>query len=148
MLKEFYFPFEDQLKSKYEEVKKINLIENPETDELCPKCNSPLVMKMSRFGKFLACSKFPECKFTKSINQETGVKCPKCKTGDVIMRKSKRGKIFYGCSNYPNCDFIINKKPLKETCPKCGYPLIIANKQSNKCSNKECKYVARINSNI
>jgi len=143
LLKEFYFPFEELLKSKYEEVTKINLIEDNQTNEFCPKCNSPLIMKMSRFGKFLACSKFPECKFTKSINQETGVKCPKCKTGDVIMRKSKRGKIFYGCSNYPNCDFIINKKPQKETCPECGYPLIIANKQSNKCSNKECKYVTR-----
>ncbi len=148
LLKEFYFPFEELLTSKYEEVKKIDLIEDNHTDEICPKCNSPLIMKMSRFGKFLACSKFPECKFTKSINQETGIKCPKCKTGDVIMRKSKRRKIFYGCSNYPNCDFIINKKPLKENCPTCGYPLIIASKQSHKCSNKECKYVTRINADI
>ena len=148
LIKNFYFPFEKNLETKYQKVQKINLIEDNKTNEICPQCGAPLIIKISRFGKFLACSRFPECKFTKSIDQETGIKCPKCKTGNIIMRKTKKGKIFYGCSNYPKCDFIINKKPLQDTCPQCHYPLIQTNKTTYKCSNKNCKYVTRANTNI
>ncbi len=124
------------------------MVKNSTTEERCPKCQAPLVVKMGRYGKFLACSKFPECHYTKSLNNEIGIKCPKCGTGEIIERRTKKRKIFYGCSNYPQCDFIINKKPINEFCPKCHYPLIQANKTNYKCSNKNCDYVRRIDTNI
>jgi len=88
------------------------------TDEVCDKCGSLMVVKVSRFGKFLACSAYPECKTTKPIS--TGVKCPKddCK-GDVVEKRSKRGKKFYGCSKYPKCDFVSWYKPINQECPEC-----------------------------
>jgi DNA topoisomerase-1 len=94
---------------------------------------------MSRFGKFLACPGFPKCKYTKSIN-ELKLPCPKCKVGNIVRKRTKRGKSVYGCDQYPKCDFIINQKPLDEKCPNCGYPLINKNKKVKKCSNKDCAY--------
>ena len=91
----------------------------------------------------MACSNYPECKNTKPILQKTGMKCPKCGEGDVIVRKTKRGKIFYGCSSYPKCDFVSWNKPTGELCPQCNSPLAEADKKSKyktACTNKECKY--------
>ncbi|MDP3770069.1 MAG: type I DNA topoisomerase [Candidatus Sungbacteria bacterium] len=106
VIKEFYEPFAKNLEKKYLEVKKHEITET--TDEMCEKCSKPMVVKLGRFGKFLACSGFPECKTTKTIKQEPktiGMKCPKCIEGDVIMRFTKRKKLFYGCSRYPACDW-------------------------------------------
>ncbi|MCX6744449.1 MAG: type I DNA topoisomerase [Candidatus Parcubacteria bacterium] len=83
-----------------------------ETNETCPKCNAPLIIKTGRFGKFLACSKYPDCKFTKPIQKSIGLKCPKCSQGDVVVKKSKRGKIFYACNRYPDCDYASWEKPV------------------------------------
>lgn len=93
--------------------------EPQESDEKCPKCGKPMLIKTGPFGKFLACSDYPACKTTKPLS--TGVKCPKegC-GGDIIQRRSKRGKIFYGCSNYPQCNFVSWDKPVNRTCPECG----------------------------
>ncbi|MCL5438576.1 MAG: type I DNA topoisomerase [Patescibacteria group bacterium] len=102
MMKEFYKPFEKKLE-KVKDAKRVK-IEVEKTDEKCEKCSAPLVVRIGRFGKFLSCSKFPECNFTKPFIQETGFKCPK-DGGNVIVRKTRKGRIFYGCSNYPNCDF-------------------------------------------
>ena len=106
VIKEFYDPFAKRLEEKYAEVKKHEITET--TDEVCELCGKPMVVKLGRFGKFLACSGFPDCKKTKTLKQEPktiGMKCPKCIEGDVIMRFTKRKKLFYGCSRYPACDF-------------------------------------------
>lgn len=106
VIKEFYEPFAKILEAKYEEVKKHEIEET--TDEICDKCGKPMIVKMGRFGKFIACSGFPECRNTKKIKneQETiDMKCPKCIGGDVVVRRTKRGKIFFGCSKYPECDW-------------------------------------------
>lgn len=112
-----------------------------ESKEVCDKCGKPMVIKHGRFGKFLACSGYPECKHVKSIIISTGVKCPECKEGDIAERKSKRGKIFYSCSRYPDCKFALWNKPNGEKCPKCTHLLVLFGKDNKiKCSNKECDY--------
>ncbi len=137
----FYKPIEHDLEIASKEIERINMDE--ETDEVCELCGNKMVIKHGRFGKFMACSNYPECKNTKPILQKTGVKCPKCSEGDVIIRKTKRGKIFYGCSSYPKCDFVSWNKPTGELCPQCNSPLAEADKKSKykiACTNKECKY--------
>jgi len=112
-------------------------------NQWCEKCGSPMVIKHGRFGRFLACSNYPDCKNAKPILQKLGIKCPKCGEGDIIVRKSKKGKVFYGCSKYPDCDFVSWDKPTGNKCPDCGSPLVETDKKSRhkeKCSNKECKY--------
>ena len=82
-----------------------------ETNEKCPKCGNALKVKTGRFGKFLACSNYPECKFTKNIQKPIGVKCPKCGEGDIVVKRSKRGKIFFACNRYPDCDYATWENP-------------------------------------
>ncbi len=147
VLKNFYGPFDKNLQEKYEKITKLDLINNETTNELCPECGTTLVIKMSRFGKFMACPNFPKCRFTKSIN-ELNIPCPKCKTGNIVRKRTKRGKSVYGCDQYPKCDFIINQKPLKDKCPDCGYPLINKNKKVKKCSNKDCHYDTVTSTNL
>jgi len=112
------------------------------TDEKCPKCEAPMIVKMGRFGKFLACSKYPECKTAKPI--PLGIKCPLCPDGQVVSRGSQRG-VFYGCNNYPNCKFISWYKPLNRPCPQCGSPYLTDKYLKTlgphvSCPNKECDY--------
>ena len=113
-----------------------------ETDEKCPKCGSPMLLKSGRFGKFFACSRYPECKTTKPV--ATGVKCPQ-DGGDIVERRSKRGKPFWSCSNYPKCTFATWYKPVPEKCPQCGAGFLVIKKSkagevSLTCLNKECGY--------
>lgn len=110
--------------------------------EVCEKCGNPMVLKRGRFGTFLGCSKYPECKNIKKIEKKTGVKCPKCGEGEIVERRSKRGRNFYGCNTYPKCDFALWNKPNGEVCPKCASLLVFAGKGTIKCSNKECDYSA------
>lgn len=115
VVKQFYDPFAKRLEKKYEEVKKEDFTEK--TDEECSICGKPMVIKHGRFGKFLACSGYPECKNTKSLKEppkEIGMKCPKCKQGEVIIRYTKRRKAFFGCSRYPDCDFASWTNPLEQ----------------------------------
>lgn len=107
---------------------------------ICDKCGAPMVVKRGRFGSFLGCSKYPECKNIMKIEQKTGLKCPKCQVGDIVSRKSKRGKMFYGCNKYPNCDFAMWNKPTGEFCPDCGQPLAFVAKGIIKCSSKGCQF--------
>ena len=116
-------------------------VEPEHTGIKCEKCGHEMVKRVSKFGEFLACSNYPNCKNIQSIVKVVGV-CPKCK-GDVIERKSKAGKVFFGCNNYPKCDFISWEVPLEENCPKCGNYLTqkeVYGKLRNKCSNTECNY--------
>ncbi len=115
-------------------------------DEKCPRCSSNLVIKQGRFGEFTACTKYPECKYVK--HKTTGLKCPKDadKGGEVVERKSKRGKVFFGCSNYPDCDFVLWNRPVIEPCPSCGAPFLVekVTKKHGRqllCNNEECDYV-------
>lgn len=110
VLKEFYTPFAKILDSVQETAKRVQ-VEVETTDEICPKCGSPVVVRLGKFGKFFACSRFPDCKYTSNYVQKINIKCPKCKTGDIIVRKTKSKRTFYGCSNYPNCDFASWTKP-------------------------------------
>ena len=109
-------------------------------DEKCPTCTSHLVMKYGRFGEFTACSNYPTCKYVKQ--KTVGVNCPKCSTGDIIERRSKQGRTFYGCNKYPECDFVAWGKPIPEKCPDCSSPYLIEKylKSGNwaQCPNKEC----------
>ena len=137
---DFYAPFSKNLKEKYENVLKKKFAQTP-TDRKCPKCNSPLVEKMGRFGRFYGCSKFPECKHTEPIkNNGTGIKCPKCKIGEIVAKRTKKGKIFYGCDQFPKCDFATWDKPINEFCPDCESILVETKRGQIVCSNKECHY--------
>jgi len=110
IIKEFYKTFDEDLKKADVAIEKIKIEDKP-TDEVCDKCGSPMVIKRGRYGDFMACSAFPNCKNTKSVLQTTGVKCPQCGEGDVVERRSKKGKRFYGCSTFPKCDYTSTRKP-------------------------------------
>lgn len=118
LLREFYGPFHATIEKADEAIGHVT-IEPEKTDVICELCGRNMVIRQGRYGKFLACPGFPECRNTKPIIVSTGCRCPKC-GGDVLEKKSHRGKLFYGCSNYPRCDFTTWDKPLKEPCPKCG----------------------------
>ncbi|MBB6636690.1 type I DNA topoisomerase [Cohnella thailandensis] len=119
VIEEFYKSFEKRLEVAEEEMKEIEIKDEP-SDEICEKCGSPMVYKMGRFGKFLACSGFPDCRNTKPIVKATGVICPKCKKGHIVERRSKKGRMFYGCDQYPECDYVSWDKPVAKPCPECG----------------------------
>jgi len=138
LIEEFYSPFSQNLEKKYKEVSKKEFTETP-TEKKCPKCGAPLLIRLGKFGKFYACSKFPKCKYTESLPENTlNIKCPKCKEGDLVEKRTKKNKIFYGCNKFPECDFALWDKPTGETCEVCGSLLVEKNKKI-KCSNKECK---------
>ncbi len=140
ILSEFYWPFHENVVKKEKELEKYELAKPMVTNEVCEKCGKPMVIKFGRFGKFLACSGFPDCKTTKPLSQKIGISCPLCHTGDIIERKTHKRKLFYGCSNYPNCTFASWLKPNGKKCPVCTMPLVLNAKNKIKCSNKECKY--------
>ena len=142
MIREFWGPFKAQVDEVGKSLESFKGTLDEPTDYVCEKCGKPLVKKLGRFGFFLACTGFPECRNTKSIPL---AKCPKC-GGDVVSRKQKgRGKEFYGCTRYPECDFICHFKPIDQDCPKCGHFLV--EKQDKKhgsrkaCANAECDYL-------
>ncbi len=140
VIKEFYEPFEKNLKVKEKEIDKKEIAEE-ETNEKCPECGSPLVKKMSRFGKFYACSNFPKCRYIKPLERPSlNIKCPKCSKGEIVEKRTKKGKTFYACNQYPKCDFALWDKPINEKCPECGSLLVQTKKGQVKCSNKECDY--------
>ncbi|WP_440118818.1 type I DNA topoisomerase [Paenibacillus sp. QZ-Y1] len=135
VLAEFYESFEKRLVFAEEEMKEIE-IEDEVSDEICEKCGKPLVYKLGRFGKFLACSGFPDCRNTKPIIKDIGVTCPKCKEGHVVERRSKKGRIFYGCDKYPECDFVSWDRPSAKPCPSCGSLMI--EKRNKKGTRLQC----------
>ena len=131
MLREFYGPFEKALDAAQENMPRIKLEE--ETDEVCENCEKPMVIKTGRFGRFMACTGFPDCRTTKPILKKTGTACPKC-GGDIVERKARgRGRPFFGCSKYPDCDFISNHRPLTTPCPECGGLMVEAKKDEASC---------------
>lgn len=142
LLKEFYIPFEDELVHAEEKIGKVKL-EDEVTDVICEKCGRNMVIKMGRFGKFLACPGFPECSNTKPLLEKVGIKCPVCGKGDVVLKRSKKGRAFYGCSEYPTCDFTSWDKPTGTLCPKCNAYMVerrIRKSMVTICSNKQCNF--------
>jgi DNA topoisomerase I len=142
MIKEFWYPFKTTVDDVTKNIESFKGILDEPTDHVCEKCGKPMLKKLGRFGFFLACSGFPECRNTKSIPL---AKCPKC-GGDIVARKTKgKNKEFYGCTNYPQCDFISHFKPLNQSCPKCGFFLVEKYDKKNGahkiCINPECDYL-------
>ncbi|MNO37644.1 DNA topoisomerase 1 [compost metagenome] len=144
VLAEFYESFEKRLIFAEEEMKEIE-IEDEVSDEICEKCGKPLVYKLGRFGKFLACSGFPDCRNTKPIIKDIGVTCPKCHEGKVVERRSKKGRVFYGCDQYPGCDFVSWDRPSTKPCPSCGAWMIEKrNKQGTKLQCTSCDHTEAV----
>jgi len=144
VLQSFYSSFENKLKIAEKEIEKVK-IEDEVSDEKCEFCGRNMVIKRGRYGRFLACPGFPDCKNTKPIIEEIGVKCPEC-GGSIILRRSKRGRTFYGCSNYPDCKFVSWNKPSSNKCPRCGSFMVIKNKKTGEyeaCTNKDCNYKSK-----
>ncbi|HEO4074530.1 TPA: type I DNA topoisomerase [Streptococcus agalactiae] len=143
IIDEFYKPFEKELAKAETEMEKIQIKDEPAGFD-CELCESPMVIKLGRYGKFYACSNFPECHNTKAITKEIGVICPICQKGQVIERKTKRNRIFYGCDRYPECEFTSWDKPIGRTCPKSNDFLVEKKVRGGGkqvvCSNEKCDY--------
>lgn len=142
VMKEFYEPFHETVQTAEKQMTRVKIADEP-TDEICEKCGRPMVIKLGRFGRFLACSGFPECRNSRPILNKIGVKCPQCEEGDVVEKRTRKGRrrIFYGCSRYPECDFTSWDKPTGERCPECGDILVEAGKDGGvKCRNSACGY--------
>tara|TARA_Y100001935_G_C17311772_1_gene517172 strand:+ start:10415 stop:12727 length:2313 start_codon:yes stop_codon:yes gene_type:complete len=122
--------------------------ESEKIDRRCPTCDSELVIKQGRYGKFIGCSSYPNCKFIEPLEKpkDMGVTCPKCTKGSILERKSRRGKIFYSCSEYPKCDYAIWNQPVAENCPKCGWPILTIKTTKKRgaekvCPQQECSFL-------
>ncbi len=136
VIQDFYTPFEQSVERASEQMERVKLPEQL-TEEVCPKCGKPMAVKTGRYGKFLACSGYPECKSTKSYQIKTGASCPECGS-ELVERINKKKRTFYGCSNYPNCHFATNFRPLPQPCPKCGSLLTLYRQKWAKCV--KCDY--------
>ncbi|TMU87799.1 type I DNA topoisomerase [Bacillus sp. BHET2] len=140
IIERFYQDFEKHLEKAENEMEKIEIRDEPAGED-CEECGNPMVFKMGRYGKFMACSNFPDCRNTKPIVKEIGVKCPKCEKGNIIERKSKKKRIFYGCDQYPDCDFLSWDKPIERKCPKCSELLVEKKlKKGNQIQCTTCDY--------
>ncbi|GAE91641.1 DNA topoisomerase I [Gracilibacillus boraciitolerans JCM 21714] len=135
IIDQFYQGFDKRLEKAEKEMEKVEIRDEPAGID-CEKCGHEMVYKMGRYGKFLACSNFPECRNTKPILKEIGVKCPECKDGNIVERKTKKRRTFYGCDNYPKCEFISWDKPVGRDCPKCNKMLV--EKKSKKNTQVQC----------
>ena len=141
-LHNFYDDFDKTLQKAKTEMEGVKItLKEDQTDLICEKCGRPMVVKFGRYGKFIACSGYPECKNIKKIVHETGAECPKC-GGKVVLKKTKRGRVFYGCSEYPKCDFVSWDEPTMEKCPRCGKTLLKKKGKHPKfyCITPDCGY--------
>ena len=142
VVEEFYKPLKVEIDKAEKEISKV-VIEDKVSDVPCDKCGRMMVIKRGRYGNFLACPGYPECKNAKPIVEKLDVPCPECGK-EIVVKKSKRGKKFFGCSGYPECKFVSWNEPVKERCPKCNsYMVIKYSKKEGKyiqCSNSECDY--------
>jgi len=139
----FYEPFDKNLQKKYKEVSKKEIAQE-KTDKKCPKCSKPLIIRLGKFGRFYACSGFPKCRHTEPLEQDTlDIKCPKCENGEIVEKRTRSRKIFYGCNQFPKCDQAYWDKPIDEKCPKCDSLLVEKNKKI-KCPNKDCDFVKNV----
>lgn len=141
VLSDFYRPFSEELARADEDIEKVTLAEEV-TDEVCAVCDKPMVVKYGRFGKFLACTGYPECTNTQALVEKTGGVCPKC-GADLVVRRSKRGRTFYGCRAYPTCDFVTWWRPTEKACPNCGSSMAMKKKARQEtlvCLKEDCGF--------
>lgn len=142
VMQEFYDVFKPEMDVAEEQMEKVT-VAGQDSGQVCELCGAPMVYKFGRFGKFLACSNFPECRNTKAIVEDLGITCPKCGKGTLIKRKSKRGRVFYGCSHYPDCDFVLWNQPIDKKCPDCGSIMVVKHYKKGPdkifCSNPDCE---------
>ena len=146
VLEQFYGPFNQELQAAKESLEKVE-IPIEESDIPCDKCGRMMVYKYGRFGKFLACPGYPECKNTKAIRKVWNVKCPKCGGGEITERKSKKGRVFYGCNRYPECDFLSWERPYQTACPQCGSMMVVKGRKLDKkvvCLKEGCGYTENL----
>ncbi len=138
----FYRPFSQMVKKAEDEMPEVKA--EPEyVGKTCPQCGKELIVRYGRYGKFIACSNFPECRYTEAWLEKIGVACPKCSVeagGEIVLRKSRKGRVFYGCSRYPECDFVSWKQPLAKPCPICGHLLVVANRKQAQCTECETMF--------
>ena len=142
ILRDFYPDFKESIENAAEKLEKIE-IKDEESDVICDKCGRNMVIKYGRYGKFLACPGFPDCQNAKPYFEEAGVNCPEC-GGKVLIKKTKKGRVYYGCENNPEeCSFMSWNKPTGEKCPSCGSPLEEKGRKNPKivCSNEKCGFV-------
>ncbi|MBO9404939.1 MAG: type I DNA topoisomerase [Thermomicrobium sp.] len=140
VVREFYEPFHRQVEEAEQTMERVRLADQP-SGEVCELCGRPMVIKESRFGRFLSCSGFPECKNKRPLLEKIGVRCPQCGEGEIVVRRSRKGRTFYGCSRYPDCDFVSWERPTGERCPQCGGVLVVSvrrGQESVRCSS--CSY--------
>ena len=146
VIRDFYGPFAQTLEKAEQGIEKVK-IEDEVSDEKCELCGAPMVYKMGRYGKFLACSRFPECRGTKAILTEIGVPCPEC-GAPILEKTSRKGRKFYGCKNYPECTFVSWDKPVAEKCPVCGSYMTLKESRKNGnwylCSNESCRHREKV----
>ena len=119
----YYQPFSKELVAADQKIEKLQIKDEPAGMD-CEVCGAPMVIKLGRYGKFYACSRFPDCRHTQAITKEIGVTCPRCQKGQVVERKSKKNRLFYGCSRYPECEFVDWNKPVGRNCPKDQHYLV------------------------
>jgi DNA topoisomerase-1 len=131
VLHQFYGPFAEAIALAQERMEKVPLVNEP-TGELCEKCGHPMVIKQGRFGRFIGCSNYPACRNAKPILVKTGAFCPDC-GGDLVEKKTRKGRLFFSCANYPTCNFSVWQRPLPQPCPSCGGLLTAAGKDRAKC---------------
>lgn len=143
LLRDFYEPFEKDLERANEEMERVR-IEPKESDQVCPNCGKKMLVREGRFGEFLGCSGYPECKTTMPITKKVDVPCPVCGEGEILEKKSRKGKTFYGCSRYPDCSFVTWDRPVDKRCPTCGGLLgerrFRGRMIGYRCTNQECDY--------
>ncbi|HET9016666.1 MAG TPA: type I DNA topoisomerase [Thermomicrobiaceae bacterium] len=141
MVRDFYTPFHETVERAEKEMGRVKVADEP-TDEVCEKCGRPMVIKLGRYGRFLACSGFPECRNARPLLRKIGVSCPKCHEGELVERRTKKGRVFFGCSRYPECDFSSWERPTGERCPKCGGLLVESRGRGVRCQTPGCGYQA------
>lgn len=138
VIREFYDPFAVQVEKAEEKMPEMNMGPEP-IGRNCPQCGHELVIRWGRYGKFISCSNFPQCRYTEAWLEKIGVTCPK-DGGDIVERKTRKGRVFYGCANYPACDFTSWKRPLPTPCPACNGMLVVADKRNAQCLNCEERF--------
>jgi len=139
VIDEFYQSFSDRLSFAEAAMPEIKT-ELDTIGRACPECGHDLVLRWGRYGKFISCSNFPDCRYTEPYLEKIGMSCPKCNQGEVVRRKTKRGRIFYGCSRYPDCDFTSWKEPIPQPCPKCQGTLVLSNERTVECLQCESRF--------
>jgi DNA topoisomerase-1 len=145
VIRDFYGPFKESLDHAKENMPKTQVKPEP-VGRACPDCGGDLVLRTGRFGRFISCSNFPKCRHTESWLEKIGVTCPDCRQGEVVEKRSKRGRVFYSCSRYPECNFVSWDKPLAQACPKCGGMLTMKNGKQAVCGN--CKSLFEVEENV